>query len=374
MLIKCDFLSIISPNIDICFLLFYNNNIKSIKSKGVFQKMKKSVKSANLHDINDLRYEDVLLPEKNGDEVLIEVKRCGICGSDLPRVYQKGTYHFPTVIGHEFSGKVVYDETGELTGKKVAVFPLLPCFECENCKTENYATCKNYDYYGSRRNGGMSEYIWIKRWNIAEMDDNLSYDEGAMCEPVSVAHHAIRKLDVQKGETVFISGAGPIGLIAGMWAKLFGAENVYYIDIDKRKIRFAEQLGFEEYTDNITADCVLEGTGHQSGIKKCLEVVKSQGKCVFMGNPSGDIFLERDTYWQILRKELKIFGTWNSSYSETSNDWKESLKAMAEKKIDVLPLITQKFLLSDCNKAFEIIKNKEEFCIKVMLIMNEEDV
>ncbi len=334
--------------------------------------MKKSIKSANLHGINDLRYEEINFPKKSGDEVLVEVKSCGICGSDIPRVYQKGTYHFPTVIGHEFSGKVVYDEKNELLNKKVAVFPLLPCFECENCKNENYATCENYDYYGSRRDGGMSEYLWVKRWNIVVMDDNLSYDEGAMCEPVSVARHAVMKLDIKKGETLFVSGAGPIGLIVGMWAKLFGAKDVYYMDIDERKIEFAKKLGFSEHKDGIVTDCVLEGTGHQNGISKCLEVVKSQGKCVFMGNPSGDVFLKRDTYWQILRKELKICGTWNSSYSEIQNDWKESLKAMAEKKIEVRPLITQKFPLSECNKVFETIKNKEEFCVKVMLNMNSE--
>lgn len=332
--------------------------------------MKDFVKAANLYAVNDLRYEDIPLPEKSGDEVLVEVKSCGICGSDVSRVFSKGTYSYPTVIGHEFAGKVVCDETGELLNKKVVIFPLLPCFECENCKTENYATCKQYDYYGSRRDGGMSEYIWVKRWNILVMDEELTYDEGAMCEPVSVARHAVCKLNIQKGETFFVSGAGPIGLIAGMWAKLFGAEQVYYTDIDERKIKFAEKLGFSEYKDGISIDCVLEGTGHQSGVKKCLEVVKSQGRCVFMGNPDGDVLMERDTYWQILRKELKIFGTWNSSYSENQNDWKESIKAMSEKKIDVRPLITHKFDLADCNKAFETIKDKKEFCVKAMLNMN----
>lgn len=336
--------------------------------------MKKYVNAANLHAVNDLRYESILLPEQNGDEVLLEVKSCGICGSDLSRVFQKGTYHFPTVIGHEFSGKVVYDQTGELTNKKAAVFPLIPCFTCDNCQNEMYATCQDYDYYGSRRDGGMSEYIWVKRWNIVPMDENLSYDEGAMCEPVSVARHAIMKLNIQNGDSVFISGAGPIGLIAGMWAKLFGAKAVYYIDIDKRKIDFAKQLGFLEYTDGITTECALEGTGHQSGIKKCLEVVKPHGTCVFMGNPSNSVSLEQNTYWQILRKELSIFGTWNSSYCEKQNDWKESLKAMVERKINVKPLITQRFALKDCNKAFETIKNGEELCVKVMLNMNKEEL
>lgn len=149
--------------------------------------MKKTSKSANLYAVNDLRYEDIAVSECKDDEVLVEVKSCGVCGSDIDRVYKKGTYHFPTVIGHEFSGKVVYDPKNELTGKKAVIFPLLPCFGCESCKKGSYATCENYDYYGSRRDGGMTEYIAVKRWNIVLMPDNLSYDEGAMCE-LSLIH------------------------------------------------------------------------------------------------------------------------------------------------------------------------------------------
>lgn len=334
--------------------------------------MKKSVKSANLHAINDLRYENTFLNKCQDDEVLIEVKSCGICGSVISRVYSKGTYHFPTIIGHEFSGKVVFDPESEISGKKVVIFPLLPCFKCKGCHRGSYATCESYDYYGSRRDGGMTEYIAVKRWNILVMPEGLSYDEGAMCEPVSVARHAVLKLDIKGGENVFISGAGPIGLIAGQWAKLFGAKQVYYVDIDDRKIKFAKELGFLEYSKDITIDCGIEGTGNSNALQKCLEVIKPHGRMVFMGNPSGDIKLSQNTYWHILRKELKISGTWNSSYNNNDDDWKESLNAMSSGKFDVKPLITHKFPLSECNRAFEMMKNRTEFFNKVILNMNEE--
>ena len=176
--------------------------------------MNKTVKCAKLYGIGDLRYEEAPFPECGGDEVIVKVMSCGICGSDLGRVYVKGTYTFPTVIGHEFSGRVVFDPLGLMTNENVCVFPLLPCFKCKSCREGNYATCENYDYYGSRRDGGMTEYIAVKRWNLVKMPSGLSYDEGAMCEPVSVARHAAGKLNISKGESVFISGAGPIGLIA----------------------------------------------------------------------------------------------------------------------------------------------------------------
>lgn len=335
--------------------------------------MQKNVKSANLYAVNDLRYETTAVDEISDNEVLVQVKSCGICGSDIDRVYRKGTYHFPTIIGHEFSGKVVYDPQNEFTGKNAVIFPLLPCFKCKSCKTGSYATCENYDYYGSRRNGGMTEYIAVNRWNILLMPDNLSFDEGAMCEPVSVARHAVLKLNIQKGDNLFISGAGPIGLISGQWAKLFGAGNVYYKDIDERKIIFAEKLGFHKYEDGMQIDCALEGTGFSDALQICLEAVKSHGKVVFMGNPNRDMCLSQNTYWSILRKELEIYGTWNSSYNNIENDWKESLKTMSEGKIDVKPLITHKFSLSDCNTAFDMMKNKTEFYNKVILNMNEEE-
>lgn len=334
--------------------------------------MKNTAKSANLRAIGDLRYEDIPLQPCGDDEVLVAVKSCGICGSDISRVYTKGTYHFPTVIGHEFSGKVVHDPKGKLENAHVVIFPLLPCFKCKNCEEKSYATCENYDYYGSRRNGGMTEYIAVKRWNVLVMPNSLSFDEGAMCEPVSVARHATLKLEITKGDSVLISGAGPIGIIAGRWAKLFGAKDVYYVDIDKRKIDFAETLGFSEYKSGITVDCAIEGTGFSDALETCLAAVKPHGRAVFMGNPAGEITMSQNTYWYILRKELKISGTWNSSYNDIQNDWKESISAMADGKIDVKPLITHKFPLEKCNVAFEMMKNREEFYNKVILNMNEE--
>ena len=329
--------------------------------------MKKTVKAANLHAVNDLRYEDIPLPECKSDEVLVRVKSCGVCGSDLSRVFGKGTYHFPTVIGHEFSGEVAFDPKGELEGTRVAVFPLLPCFSCESCKNENYATCKSYDYYGSRRDGGMSEYLPVKRWNLLPMPDELSFDEGAMCEPVSVGLHATKKLGIKEGDNVFISGAGPIGIIAGQWAKSFGAAQVYYIDIDGRKLDFARSLGFDAYKEGIRIDCAIEGTGNENALTACLEAVKPYGTLVLMGNPSRGIELTQADYWLILRKELQVFGTWNSSYGERENDWREAIDAMGKGIITPEALITHKFSLDDYREAFELMRDRKEFYQKVML-------
>ncbi len=323
------------------------------------------MKALNLYAVNDLRLDDIKMPVCKEDEVLVKVKYCGICGSDIPRVYTKGTYHFPTVIGHEFSGIVEFDPLNLLSNKKVAVFPLLPCFECDSCKKGNYASCSDYDYYGSRRDGGMAEYISVKRWNLVILDDNMSLAHGAMCEPVSVARHASMKLGDITGMNILISGAGPIGLIAAQWCKSFGAKDIFFVDIDERKIEFAKTMGFYKYNgENI--DAAIEGTGASNAFAACLKALRAEGKITLMGNPSREITLSQNDYWYILRKELQLYGTWNSSYNDMVNDWKESVAAISKGDISLEPLITHKFRLEQYKEAFDLMFKREEFYNKVM--------
>ncbi len=323
------------------------------------------MKCLNLHSVGDLRLDNKEIPPCTNDEVLVKVKSCGICGSDIGRVFKEGTYHFPTVIGHEFSGEVVQDETNEFKGKRVAVFPLLPCFECDMCKNGNYAQCRNYDYYGSRRDGGFSEYISVKKWNLIELPDNVSFEEGAMCEPTSVALHAVKKLGDIENANILITGAGPIGIIVGLWAKKLGANNIYYIDIDERKIEFAKKFGFEQHNGQ-EVDCCVEGTGASSAIAAAINSVKAFGNLVLMGNPGGNVELSAKDYQNILRKEIIVNGTWNSQYSEKANDWKESLTAMSEGNFPIAELITHKPTLDECIDVFNMIKERKEFYCKVV--------
>lgn len=323
------------------------------------------MKVLNLYGVNDLRLDEKDMPICQADEVLVKVKYCGICGSDIQRVYSKGTYHFPTVIGHEFSGVVEYDSENKLTGKKVAVFPLLPCFNCESCKKGNYASCSDYDYYGSRRDGGMAEYIAVKRWNLIVLNDFVPIEQGAMLEPVAVARHAAMKLGNIQGMNILISGAGPIGLIAAQWSKLFGAKAIYFFDIDKQKIDFAKKMGFYEY-NNDEIDAAIEGTGASDALSHCLKALKAGGKITLMGNPVKEIALAQNDYWNILRKELQLFGTWNSSYNDTVNDWKEGIDAITRGDINLEPLITHKYKLEQYKEAFELMYKRKEFYNKVM--------
>lgn len=331
----------------------------------------KTMQAAVLHAVADLRCETVAIPACQKDEVLVQIMDCGICGSDIGRVLKKGTYHFPTIPGHEFAGRVVEDPSGEFFGKRVAVFPLLPCFECESCKEQRYAQCADYDYYGSRRDGAFAEYLAVKRFNLVELPDGVSYEEGAMSEPMAVALHAVKKLNLKGGEHLLVTGAGTIGLMAGMWAKSFGAEKVCYIDLDTRKLDFAREKGFAVYEAGEQIDCVLEGTGASGAIATGIKAVKPAGTVVLMGNPGGDVGLSAADYQLILRKELVLCGTWNSLYAQHENDWRESIAAIAEGRMAIRDLITHRVPISECRAAIEEMAAGEKFYCKVM-VTNEK--
>lgn len=187
-----------------------------------------------------------------------------------------------------------------------------------------------------------------------------------MCEPAAVGLHAIKKLGVKKGDSVLITGAGPIGLIAAQWAKSYGAEKIYFIDNDPTKIEYLKKLGYELY-DKQPINCALEGTGASVPLAMVIEALPAGAKAVLMGNPARDIALPAKTYQAILRKELHFEGTWNSSYAADENDWRDAMAAVAEGKIELKPLITHHVALKDALSAIQMMNDRTEFYCKVMI-------
>ena len=190
------------------------------------------MKAYVLNGIGQLDYMEVKKPELKSGWVLVEVGAAGICESDIPRIFKTGTYHFPTIPGHEFAGKVVevFDKEAEYwLGKRVGVFPLIPCKECFVCKDEKYEMCRNYDYMGSRRDGGFAEYVAVPVWNLIELPDAMPMDAAAMLEPASVARHAVKRLEITPEDTVALFGLGTIGIIITQWLHILGVKKVYAI-------------------------------------------------------------------------------------------------------------------------------------------------
>lgn len=340
-----------------------------------------------LHGIDDLRYEQVEKPEPKTGEVRVRIGYCGVCGSDIPRCFVKGTYHFPTIPGHEFAGTI--DSLGEgvtgfSVGQSVAVFPLLWCGKCEACKRKAYAQCSDYDYLGSRSDGAFADYVVAPTQNLIPVPKGVSLREAAMAEPAAVARHAVQRAGTMNpGESVAIFGAGPIGLLVAQWARAAGGD-VMLVDIVPEKLEQARTLGFNKVFNSKTGNPVewIESQTAGEGASVCIEAagvpitliqackaVARAGRLVLMGNPSGDVTLPASTISQLMRREVCLLGTWNSFYdpAASSDDWRESLAAMADGRLQADRLVTHDVPFSEGIGALEMMRDQSAFFSKVML-------
>lgn len=339
-----------------------------------------------LEGVNNLKFKSVGIPEITGNEVLVEVRAAGICGSDIPRIFVTGTYSFPTIPGHEFSGLVVKaadEQNNHWVGKRVGIFPLLPCMKCNNCRKGNYELCDNYNYLGSRCDGGFAEYVSVPAWNLIELPENISFEEAAMLEPASVALHSAKIAEVKKGDNVVIYGLGTVGLLIAQWVRFLGAKKVMLIGNYRGQKELANKLGFKHWHDTTSdsikwikeqtngkgVDIAIDAVGANETISNAINSVNVKGKVILVGNPKSDIKLEKDCYWRILRRELTLLGSWNSHYSQyETSDWVEAVRAISNKKIILKDLITHKFTFDKLNDGLDVMRNKNIYSNKVMLI------
>ena len=326
------------------------------------------MKAYVLHGIGDLRYEDWPAPELQPGWALVKVLATGICSSDIPRIFTKGTYHFPTIPGHEFCGRVeaVHDEADSgWIGKRVGVFPLIPCKKCPSCQRGEYETCEHYDYLGSRRDGGFAEYVAVPVWNLLELPDEVSDIQGALLEPAAVALHGVKRAEIQPGDSVYVVGTGAIGLLAGQWARLKGADRVVVKGRSEAKRELAENCGLEYRTDTVSEpfDRVIEAVGSEAALTESIQLAAPGGRLVLMGNPDGSRTLSQDTYWRILRKQLTLTGTWNSSYGSENSDWAETVEAMGSNKLRIEEIVSHKMKSPELAAGLEIMREKKgQYC------------
>jgi L-iditol 2-dehydrogenase len=265
----------------------------------------------------------------------------------------------------------------------VTVFPLLWCGRCSECERGEYARCNDYGYLGSRSDGGFAEYVVAPRRNCLALPVGVSLEEGAMTEPAAVALHAMRRGQLQPGETVAVFGAGPIGLLVAQWARALGAARVLIADIAEPSLALARQLGFEainsktsdavaeitQRTNGRGADVTIEAAGVPATFTAAVATAAPGGRVVMLGNPSGDVLLPAKLISQVMRRELRLVGTWNSSFSATGlpDDWRTVLAAVAAGTLQLKPLITHRFPLADIRRGLEVMRDRREFVAKVLI-------
>lgn len=345
-----------------------------------------------LHKINDIRFEDVEMPVPDKDRVLLRVKAAGICGSDIPRIYETGAHAMPLIPGHEFSGAVEAvgsDVSDEWLHKRVGVFPLIPCGCCEPCQHGQYEMCRSYDYLGSRSNGGFAEYVSVPVKNLIELPEGVSYEEAAMLEPMAVAVHAMREgtadFSLNKEAVVAICGLGTIGLLLTMFLMDAGYRNIYVIGNKEFQKEKAMAIG-------IPADCYcdsrkesasdwmqklvgggaalfFECVGKNETLCCGVNGIIPSGRLVLVGNPHSDMTLDRETHWKILRNQITVCGTWNSSFTgEDTDDWHYVIQRLETHSVTPAELISHRFSLEQLQQGLYIMRDKTEDYGKIMIL------
>lgn len=343
-----------------------------------------------LNGIKNIQCTTVDKPVLKEDEVLIEVKAAGICGSDIPRIYETGAHVSPLILGHEFSGQIVQlgnEVREDWRNKRVSVYPLIPCKTCVSCKKKQYELCRNYSYLGSRKNGAFAEYVAVPRDNLIEIPDNVSYEEAAMMEPMAVAVHAMRRITPATDDKVVICGLGTIGMLLFMFLMDAGIKNILVIGNKEFQKQTALKMGLpkdcycDEKTEDVTqwvmkhtaglgADAFFECVGKNETFEQAVELTGVEGKICLVGNPYSDMALKQSTYWKILRNQLQVTGTWNSSFQhEDEDDWNYVMNKLKQRRIQPAKLITHRYSMENLKQGFEIMREKTQNYIKIMLTL-----
>jgi len=337
------------------------------------------MKQARLVEPEKIMLEDVDIPIFSPGQVLIKVKRLGICGSDVHAYYDKHPYiSCPIVQGHEFSGEIaeVGDGVEGLSeGDRVTVMPQLVCGECYPCTHGNYHICNDLKVIGCQADGAAREYIPVDHRLIVKLPEGMSFDYGAMVEPVAVGVHAVGRLGNVAGMNLLVLGAGPIGNLTAQSAKGLGAKSVLITDISDSRLEIAKNCGIDftlnvafenleakvaEYFGPDGADAILECVGVEDTIAVAVHLARKGTDIVIVGvfadKPSVDIGLVQD-------KELRMIGT----LMYRAEDYRSAIDLIQADKITLEPLITKHFSFDDYPKAFEYIARHRDLTMKVLI-------
>ncbi|KPU44517.1 D-arabitol-phosphate dehydrogenase [Oxobacter pfennigii] len=315
--------------------------------------------------------------EPKAEQVVIKIVSSAICGSDL-HIF-KGKHPsapLPVTIGHEFSGDVVAvgSEVKRVKiGDKVTVEPVMVCGKCPACRTGNYGYCENISFTYRNGDGAMAEYITIEEPYVYKLPEHLSYNAGALIEPLSVAVHAVKRADVKMGEKVLIIGAGAIGILIAALCRKCGATDVIISNSSQRRLDMALELGatrgintskeniyeaVSEITGGTGVDKSFECVGIEETFNQAMMTLKKNGLATIIGifeNPNITIPATR-----FITHEIKVQGS--QGYC-----WDFPVALEMSKEIDIEKLVTHTFKLDDLQKALETSLDRKFGSIKVII-------
>lgn len=343
-----------------------------------------------------MKLEMIDIPRISDNEVLMRVKAVGICGSDMSYYYGHSPLGTPDgkgplVLGHEFSGEVV--EVGKIPaslglfkeGDKVIANPVQQCNSCEMCSKGKFNVCTNVVVPGVSVNGGFAEYCKLNYTHVYKMPDNMSFEEGAVVEPLACATYALKKLEIEVGDFVVIFGPGPIGIMMVQLAKAAGAGKVtlvgrrdyplsvgkesgadYLINIkDTNSPYYAENVvdKIKELTGGCMADKVLVPTSSLDAMQAAIDASGNGSTIVYFGLPGPDDKIQVPALSSITSDKTIKF-SWLAPLV-----WPTAIKAIASGLVDVKKIFTHRFTLEECEKGIQFMKYGKGNKLKGLVII-----
>lgn len=332
------------------------------------------MQSARFYGIHDVRFEEIEKPECPPDEVLVRVAWAGICGSDF-HIYNQGMFvqKIPETMGHEFSGSVaeVGPEAGDdfHPGDPVAGDPRVLCGHCDGCRSGLGNTCENLGFIGEVRPGCFAEYISLPPQMLVKLPPGTDLRQAALAEPLAVALNTCERLDPRSDESVLIMGAGPIALLVIQVLKQkYGVTRIAVCGRSKMRLELAEQLGADAYSQlpkGLRFTAAIEAAGNRHTFGAAMNHMLPNGRIavvsIFEDEASADLN-------SLVAKQITLIGA--NAYEHRHVE--EAGLAIGRGTIDVSPVITKEYPLTECAEAFEFLNQKEKKAAKVLFRAQEE--
>lgn len=339
------------------------------------------MKVAVYYNNNDIRVEDRPKPRISVGEILVKMKACGICGTDVLEWYR--IKKSPCVLGHEMVG--VIEEAGKgvenfKKGDRVFVSHHVPCYECHYCLQGNYTAC-DLLHKGNFEPGGFSEFIRIPKENVrygtSLLSKKMTFDEATMIEPLGCVVAGQKRLGIKKGKTVLIIGSGVAGILHIQLAKAKGAK-VIATDINSFKLTKASEFGadhvinaggysveeLKDINDNRLADIVIVCAAARQAVDNAFSSVDKSGKVLFFAVPETDMLIPSLRLW---RDEITI----TFSYGAAPDDIRKAINLIDRKKVNVSKMITHRVPLSNIGEGFRLASRGEN-SLKVVVVPDED--
>lgn len=330
-------------------------------------------------------YQEVPIPEPGADQVLVKIMKIGICGSDI-HVYH-GTHPFtsyPITQGHELSAKVVKlgeNVTDFTVGQKVTIEPQVFCGTCHPCRTGKYNLCEELKVMGFQTTGTASEYFAVDASKVTPIPEEMTYNEGAMIEPLAVTVHACKRFGDMKGAKVAILGAGPIGILLAQSAKGLGAESVLITDVSDKRLALAGSVGADHTVNTLHKDfgeAMVEAFGPDKAdvIYDCAGNDITMGQAIKYARKGSTIILVA-VFGKMANVDLAVLNDHeldlNTTMMYRHEDYVEAIRLVNEGKIQLKPLMTKHFPLTQFKEAYEFIDNNREDCMKILIDVDDSE-